>query len=159
MAARKQNDPDLVIKELERKIKRYEILLNQFAPQYNRLIESGTSMVKYLFVMNAGAILALLTFVGNERIPCLFQQLHFTFKILIGGVIAAIGSGFVEYLRQDWSLNAFQRQFNETSNEGKSVENKIRLLINISRFLALLSLIAFVSAITNALRVLTVACN
>jgi hypothetical protein len=158
MATKKQNDHDITIKDYERKLKRYEIMLNQFTPQYDRLIDSGTSIVKYLFVMNAGAILALLTFVGNEHIPCLFQQLHFTFKILIGGVIAAIGSGFVEYLRQDWSLSAFKKQFNETNSHDQMPKSKIDFLINISRLLALLSLIAFVSAITNALRVLTGAC-
>lgn len=158
MATKKQSDHDLTIKEYERKIKRYEIMINQFTPQYNRLIDSGTSIVKYLFVMNAGAILALLTFVGNEHIPCLFQQLHFTFKLLIGGVIAAIGSGFVEFLRQDWSLSAFKQQFNETNPRNQTPTHKFVLLLNFSRFLALLSLIAFVSAITNALRVLTGAC-
>jgi hypothetical protein len=109
--------------------------------------------------MNAGAILALLTFVGNERIPCLFQQLHFTFKILVGGVIASIGSGIAEFLRQGVSLDDFKRQFNENRSGDKSVIKKISMLIYTSRSLALLSLIAFVSAITNALRVLTEACH
>jgi hypothetical protein len=159
MRDKKSTDYEKTIIDLDQKIKRYEILINQFIPQYNRLIESGTSLVKYLFAMNAGAILALLTFVGNERIPCLFVQLHFTFKILIGGVIAAIGSGCAEYLRQDRSLGAFKRQFDNSNPIDQNTDKQFTYLLNVSRFLALISLISFVGAITNALRVLTSVCR
>lgn len=159
MPRKKETDVESTIKEYDRKLKRYEIMVNQFTPQYDRLIESGTSIIKYLFVMNAGAILALLTFVGNERIPCLFLQLHFTFKILVGGVIASIGSGIAEFLRQGVFLDDFKRQFNENHTVDKNLNKKVAILIHSSRFLALLSLVAFVSAITNALRVLTRVCN
>jgi hypothetical protein len=159
MQSKKSIDHKQTIVDYERKIQHYEVLINQFTPQYNRLIESGTSIVKYLFAMNAGAILALLTFVGNERIPCLFVQLHFTFKMLIGGVIAAIGSGFAEYLRQDLSLGTFKQQFHRGKLEDQKTNQKLNYLLNTSRILALISLIAFVGAITNALRVLTSACR
>lgn len=159
MSSNKDKDYEKVIKEYEHTIQRYNLMVNNFTPQYNRLIESGTSIVKYLFAMNAGAILALLTFVGNEKIPCLFVQLHFTFKLLIGGVITAIGSGCAEYLRQDLSLGIFKKQLNERNLEDQKTSIKLTNLLIISRFLALVSLITFIGAITNALRVLTSACQ
>lgn len=159
MATKKQSEYEATIKDYERKIKRYEIMINQFTPQYNRLLDSGASIIRYLFIMNAGAILALLTFVGNERIPCLFQQLHFTFKILVGGVIAAIISGIADFWRQDLTVSDFKRQFNDDASVDNLLNQKVSILLMTSRFLGLVSLVAFVSAITNALRVLTGACS
>ncbi len=158
MLSKKLNTPDIDVHEYERKIKRYEIMLNQFTPQYDRLIESGTSIVRYLFIMNAGAILALLTFVGNEHIPCLFHKLQWSFKLLIGGIIASIGSGIAEFLRQDYLLGDFKRKFNEEPSHVKKTRKLISTLIITARFLGIVSLMTFIIAILNALRILSSTC-
>lgn len=158
MSPKKPNSPDITMQEYERKIKRYEIMLNQFTPQYDRLIESGASIIKYLFIMNSGAILALLTFVGNEHIPCLFHKLQWSFKLLIGGMIASIGSGIAEFLRQDYSLGDFRRQFNEESAHIKKGRELTSTLIIVARFLGVVSLMTFIIAILNALRILANTC-
>lgn len=158
MTPKKPSSSDLTLQDYERKIKRYEIMINQFTPQYDRLIESGSSLVRYLFIMNAGAILALLTFVGNEHLPCLFHKLQWSFKLLIGGIIASIGSGVAEFLRQDYLLGDLKHNFTEDSHRVKKRSKLISPLIFTSRFLGVISLMAFIIAILNALRILSSTC-
>lgn len=158
MSPTKLNSPDATIQEYERKIKKYEMMIHQFTTQYDRLIESGSSIIRYLFIMNSGAILALLTFVGNEHLPCLLHKLRWSFILLISGMIASIGSGVAEFLRQDYLLRDFKRQFNEESTQGGNGGKLASSLVVTAHFLGSVSLMAFITAILNALRILSSTC-
>ena len=157
MSSKKPSAHDISTQEYERKIKRYEMMVNQFTPQYDRLIESGSSIIRYLFVMNSGAILALLTFVGNEHISCLFHKLRWSFILLISGMIASIGSGIAEFLRQDYLLGDFKRQFNEEPTRVRNGGLASNLIL-VAHFLGIVSLMTFIIAILNTLRILSSTC-
>jgi len=79
--------------------------------------------------------------------------------LLISGIIASIGSGIAEFLRQDCLLGDFKRQFNEESAHIKKKGRELTsTLIIVARFLCIVSLGAFIIAILNALRILASTC-
>lgn len=132
-----------------------EMIINQFMLLYNRLIDSGTSIIKFLFVMNSGAILVLLTFVGNQHSPHLFYKLQWTFKWLIIGALTSVLCGIAELLHQVYALSEFKRRFNEKSNENKKNNYLIPTWLIATRFMGLISLIAFTVSIFKALHILS----
>lgn len=149
---------EIAMQEYERKIKRDEIIINQFIPLHDRLIDSGTSLIKLLFIMNSGAILALLTFVGNQHTPHLFHKLQCTFEWLIIGVITSVLSGIAEFLRQGYALGDFKRKFNEESTDNKGNSNLILTFLIMARLMGLISFIVFTVSIFKALYILSGEC-
>jgi hypothetical protein len=154
MSSDKISEYEEKMKNCEVELKRHEIIINQFMPLHGRLIDSGTSLIKLFFVINAGAILALLTFVGNQHQPTLFHKLQCTFEWLLIGITTSIISGIAEFLRQDYALGEFSHKINLSNDPNTEPKKKSHTMLILARIFGLVSLIAFVIAIYKALYIL-----
>ena len=140
---------------LEPHLKRAELYNNQWLLLHSQLIKSAASLIRLFFIMNAGAILALLTFVGNQNSPHLFHKLHCSFIWLLIGLLTSVGSGVSEYLRQDYMLGDFLLKINPKSTDDKNHKTLTKVLLILAQVLGFISLIAFTVAVFKALNILS----
>lgn len=100
---------------------------------YKSLIHYGTSAIKFVFLVNSGAIIALLTFLGNllGKDILLNSDIKYSFYFFVGGISASgIATAFA-YLTQ-------LKLFNEKNNE-----NNHQCLLYISMFFVFIGIILF----------------
>lgn len=135
-----------------------ERIMNQFKLLHERLIDSGTWLIKFLFIMNSGAALALLTFVGKQNAPYLFHKLQWAFKWLVIGILTSVLSGLAVFLRQNCILRDFKGRFNKGHKDDKRNSYLTFAWLNTACFMCLISLTAFIISIFKASHILSNGC-
>lgn len=100
---------------------------------YKSLIHYGTSAIKFVFLVNSGAIIALLTFLGNMIDKNFFfnNDIRFAFYFFISGIVSSGIATFFAYLTQ-------LKLYNE-----KNGENKHQCLLYISMIFVFIGIILF----------------
>ena len=100
---------------------------------YKSLIHYGTSAIKFVFLVNSGAIIALLTFLGSllEKKPLVSTDMKFAFYYFVGGILSSGIATTFAYLTQ-------LKLYNE--NDGK---NKHQYILYISMLFVLIGIILF----------------
>ncbi|MDQ1328692.1 MAG: hypothetical protein QG567_1070 [Campylobacterota bacterium] len=100
---------------------------------YRSLIHYGTNAIKFVFLINSGAIIALLTFIGNllEKSNYTNSDIKYAFYYFIGGIVSSGIATVFAYLTQ---LNLY----NESSMQTGHVWT-----LRISMFFVLLGIVLF----------------
>lgn len=100
---------------------------------YKSLIHYGTSAIKFVFIVNSGAILAMLTFLGNliKNNVIFSNDIKYSMYYFIGGLIASGIATFFAYFTQ---LKLYE--FPE--------ENNYVWFLRLSMFFVVLGMLSFI---------------
>ncbi|RXJ95787.1 hypothetical protein CRU94_04005 [Arcobacter sp. AHV-9/2010] len=96
---------------------------------YKSLIHYGTSSIKFVFLVNSGAIIALLTFLGTllEKNSLINTDIKFAFYYFVGGIVSSGIATTFAYLTQLKLYN----------------ESKHQVFLYISMFFVLIGIVLF----------------
>jgi hypothetical protein len=96
--------PSLPDQDLEREISRldYEASIKQASDRLHFQQEIGLAAIKSMMIANGGAILALLTFLGNHQADFDAVALKWAFGCFTGGLLFTLASYIGGYFSQAW---------------------------------------------------------
>lgn len=148
--------------KLNYELQKYSIRNNQWILVQGQLIKSVASVIRLFFIMNAGAIISLLTFAGNKSSDFSFKNLYWSFVIFLVGVMCILICVGMEFFRQNYALRNFNRRWEEELEQSKINEEDRKKqeqyqcrLIWTARVFAFLSVVSFIVGVITALNTLS----
>ena len=150
------------IDELNYELQKYNTKNNQWLLLHGQLIESASSVIRLFFIMNAGAILSLLTFVGNKQGNFSFKSLYWSFLFFSAGIVCVLICASMEFFRQDYALGNFKKRWKEELEQLKIDEEDRKKreqyqfwLVLAARVFAFLSIVFFILGVITSLNTLS----
>ena len=147
--------------DFQREVESYKALKESTLASFNSVIETGSKAIQAAFIINGGASLALLTFIGNmisknvQGVGSLsFSMYLFTLGVLC--VALATGARYVSQLSFHYKYDPdLKEQIKENISRGKFWQYTSMSLVGLSYFLFTMGIVATIEAFDRLKLVVT----